>query len=147
MHILQMSKTLCQIWTKVSTRNFLFSRKMSANSPPGKSDGKSLGYFFFLLWTNVIKWLFLGINSAEGPAPSIPPNPVESAESRIRDLDVDSIRRYLAQKLGFYETPESSVPVNKILDEVNLDGIVKWIKSERCKNIITLAGAGISTCK
>lgn len=67
--------------------------------------------------------------------------------ARLRDLDVDSIRRYLAQKLGFNEPTEPAIPVEKVLDEVNLDGIVKWIKSARCKNIITLAGAGISTCK
>lgn len=53
----------------------------------------------------------------------------------------------MAQKLGFYEATEPPAPVEKVLDEVNLDGIVKWIKSERCKNIITLSGAGISTCK
>lgn len=78
---------------------------------------------------------------------SVPPNPIESLGARIRDLDVDSIRRYLAQKLGFYEPSEAPVPVENVLDEVTLDGIVKWIKSDRCKNIITLSGAGISTCK
>lgn len=99
---------------------------MSANSPPGKSDGD---------------------DPVDRPVPSVPPNPVENLGARIRDLDVDSIRRYLAQKLGFYEAAESAppVPVDQVLDEVNLDGIVKWIKNERCKNIITLAGAGIST--
>lgn len=76
---------------------------------------------------------------------NIPPNPMESLGSRIRDLDVDSIRRYLAQKLGFYEQAEASSPAEQVLDEVNLDGIVKWIKGDRCKNVITLSGAGIST--
>lgn len=79
--------------------------------------------------------------------PSVPPNPMENLGARIRDLDVDSIRRYLAQKLGFYDPIESSQSSEKVLDEVSLEGIVNWIKSERCKNIITLAGAGISTCK
>ncbi|KAF9419341.1 hypothetical protein HW555_004105 [Spodoptera exigua] len=109
-----------QKWTKVSSRNFIYLRKMSANSPPGKSDGD---------------------DPVDRSVPSVPPNPVDSLGARIRDLDVDSIRRYLAQKLGFYEPPETSAPVDQVLDEVNLDGIVKWIKSERCKNIITLAGA------
>lgn len=69
--------------------------------------------------------------------------------SRIRDqLDVDSIRRYLAQKLGFYEAPEAApVQIEKVLSDVSLDGVVGWINSDRCKNVITLAGAGISTCK
>ncbi|KAJ8713878.1 hypothetical protein PYW08_007498 [Mythimna loreyi] len=116
-----------QKWTKVSSRNSIYLRKMSANSPPGKSDGD---------------------DPVDRPAPSVPPvppNPMESIGARIRDLDVDSIRRYLAQKLGFYEAPEAVAPPDQVLEEVNLDGIVKWIKSERCKNIITLAGAGIST--
>ncbi|KAL4708272.1 hypothetical protein ACJJTC_016321 [Scirpophaga incertulas] len=109
--------------TKVYKFDLFYLRNMSANSPPGNSADEK--------------------HSEIGP--SVPPNPVETLGSRIRDLDVDSIRRYLAQKLGFYEPAESSVPVEKVLDEVNLDGIVKWIKSERCKNIITLSGAGIST--
>lgn len=62
-------------------------------------------------------------------------------------MDVDSIRRFLAQKLGFYEPPDLNPPVEKVLDEVTLDGIAKWIKSTRCQNIITLSGAGISTCE
>lgn len=94
-------------------------------------------------------YVIVGDDPVDRPVPSVPPNPVENLGARIRDLDVDSIRRYLAQKLGFYEAAESAppVPVDQVLDEVNLDGIVKWIKNERCKNIITLAGAGISTCK
>lgn len=92
--------------------------------------------------------MIVGDDPVDSPVPSVPPNPIESLGARIRDLDVDSIRRYLAQKLGFYEPSEPpTAPVEQVLDEVNLDGIVKWIKSERCKNIITLAGAGISTCK
>lgn len=67
--------------------------------------------------------------------------------ARSRDLDVDSIRRYLAQKLGFYERCDPPEQVIKVLEEVNLDGIVKWMKSEQCQNIITMSGAGISTCK
>uniref|UniRef100_A0A2A4K008 Uncharacterized protein n=1 Tax=Heliothis virescens TaxID=7102 RepID=A0A2A4K008_HELVI len=99
---------------------------MSANSPPGKSDGD---------------------DPVDRPVPDVPPNPIDSLGARLRDLDVDSIRRYLAQKLGFYEPPETAAPTDQVLEEVSLDGIVKWIQSERCKNIITLAGAGISTCK
>ncbi|XP_026314957.1 NAD-dependent protein deacetylase sirtuin-2-like [Hyposmocoma kahamanoa] len=107
--------------TKVWSRNLQYFRKMSANSPPGNSEGD------------------------ETVEHSVPPNPIESLGARIRDLDVDSIRRYLAQKLGLYEPSDTPVPVENVLDEVTLDGIVKWIKSDRCKNIITLSGAGIST--
>ncbi|CAH2045814.1 unnamed protein product, partial [Iphiclides podalirius] len=94
---------------------------MSANSPPGSSD------------------------DTEPTDRAVPPNLIESLGARIRDLDVDSIRHYLAQKLGFYEPSEPTSPVEQVLEEVSLEGIVKWIKSEKCKNIITLSGAGIST--
>lgn len=113
-------------------------------------DIVALGTFLDNYITVLLEYfgLIVGDDPVDQAVPSVPPNPVESLGARIRDLDVDSIRRYLAQKLGFYEPPETtSAPVEQVLDEVNLDGIVKWIKSERCKNIITLAGAGISTCK
>lgn len=35
----------------------------------------------------------------------------------------------------------------QILDDVSLEGIVDYIKKKECKNVITMAGAGISTCK
>ncbi|XP_044729970.1 NAD-dependent protein deacetylase sirtuin-2 isoform X2 [Chrysoperla carnea] len=38
-----------------------------------------------------------------------------------------------------------SVLRSLILQDVSLDGIASYIKSEKCKNIITLAGAGLST--
>ncbi|VVC91001.1 unnamed protein product [Leptidea sinapis] len=92
----------------------------NANSPPGKSDGEE-----------------------QNKSP-VPPNPIESLASRIGDLDVNSIRRCLVEKLGL-EPTEASTSVEKVLDDVSLDGIVKWIKSVRCQNIITMSGAGIST--
>ncbi|XP_063831498.1 NAD-dependent protein deacetylase sirtuin-2-like [Ostrinia nubilalis] len=119
-----LSKDPWQNWTKVWNRNSLCLRKMSANSPPGKSDGEE---------------------PVDSVGPTVPPNPIDSLGSRIRDLDVDSIRRYLAQKLGLYEVAEPTSSSEKVLDEVNLDGIVNWIKSDKCKNVITLSGAGIST--
>jgi len=42
---------------------------------------------------------------------------------------------------------ESKAEVEKVLEKPDFDSVVKYIKSDRCKNIITLAGAGISTCK
>ncbi len=35
----------------------------------------------------------------------------------------------------------------QVLEEVSLEGIIKYIKSGKCKKIVTMAGAGISTCK
>ncbi|XP_046971240.1 NAD-dependent protein deacetylase sirtuin-2-like [Vanessa cardui] len=117
MRIIYLSKRPCRFWTKVWSRNICLSRKMSANSPPGKSDDDG------------------------SQDRVVPPIPIP-----IRDLEVDSIRRFLASKLGFYEPPElTESNVEKVLDEVSLDGVAKWIKNVRCRNIITLAGAGIST--
>lgn len=91
---------------------------------------------------------FVGEESIERH-PIVPPNEpgIESISSRTRDWNVDSVRRYLAQKLGLYEPPEPPAPSEKVLDDVNIDGVVKWIQGERCKKVITLSGAGISTCK
>lgn len=95
--------------------------------------------------------MIVGDDPVDRPAPSVPPlphNPMEILRNSVRDYDVDSIRRYLAQSLGLYDPPETTaVAANRVLETVDLDGVVKWINSERCKNIITLAGAGISTCK
>ena len=33
----------------------------------------------------------------------------------------------------------------QILSSLDLDGIVEFMKSDKCQNIITMAGAGIST--
>ncbi|XP_041969747.1 NAD-dependent protein deacetylase sirtuin-2 [Aricia agestis] len=125
MCVIRLSKWFWRYRFTKENRNLLFLRNMSDNSSPGKSDGG---------------------DPTDRVVPPNPPNPMEDIGSRIRDLNVDSIRRYLAQKLGFYEPTEPvGAPVEKVLNEVSLDGIVEWIKSERCKNIITLAGAGIST--
>lgn len=42
---------------------------------------------------------------------------------------------------------DESEQVEKVLDQVNVDGIVDYIKSGKCKKIIAMVGAGISTCK
>ncbi|KAF7280936.1 sirtuin 2 [Rhynchophorus ferrugineus] len=55
---------------------------------------------------------------------------------------VSKIQRELEQKLGLGDDKDD---LTKVLDDVNLDGIVDYIKKKNCKNIITLAGAGIST--
>ncbi|XP_065210597.1 NAD-dependent protein deacetylase sirtuin-2-like [Planococcus citri] len=64
------------------------------------------------------------------------------------DGSIESVRRFFAETLGLgllgnlvKEKPAPPI----VLDEANLDGIVKFINSEKCKHIITMAGAGIST--
>ena len=38
-------------------------------------------------------------------------------------------------------------PPDKVIEDLSLDGIAEYIKSEQVHNIIVMAGAGISTCK
>lgn len=47
MRIVYLSKKPWQNWTKVWNRNSICLRKMSANSPPGKSDGEYGNYVNF----------------------------------------------------------------------------------------------------
>lgn len=35
----------------------------------------------------------------------------------------------------------------QVLTETSVDGVIKYIQEGNCKNLITMAGAGISTCK
>lgn len=35
----------------------------------------------------------------------------------------------------------------QVLENLSIDGIVDYIKKKDCSKIITMAGAGISTCK
>ncbi|KDR06661.1 NAD-dependent protein deacetylase sirtuin-2 [Zootermopsis nevadensis] len=60
---------------------------------------------------------------------------------------VEMIRRYLAEKLGFYEDKKKEVSEGKakVLTEASVDGVIKYIQDGNCKNVITMAGAGIST--
>ena len=48
-----------------------------------------------------------------------------------------------AISLGLKDEPK----IESLLDTVDFDGIIKYIKDGKAKNIITMAGAGISTCK
>ena len=42
---------------------------------------------------------------------------------------------------------EKPPPPEQLLDTVDFDGIANYMNSERCKRVITMAGAGISTCQ
>jgi len=61
-------------------------------------------------------------------------------------ISMESIRNYLASKLhigGVGEKDDQRNP--SVLEEVNFDGIVKYIKDKKAKHIVVMAGAGIST--
>ncbi len=51
--------------------------------------------------------------------------------------------RLMKQSLGLQDKENCE----QLLDDFSLDSVAKYINSDKCKNIITMAGAGISTCK
>lgn len=62
---------------------------------------------------------------------------------------MEKIRKYLAQKLRLFDSSNNNEQNNpqKVLRDLSIDGIADYIKEkENCK-IITMAGAGISTCE
>lgn len=67
------------------------------------------------------------------------------------DSGMEKIRKYFSEKLKFYDSSDSpkskETKEKKVLDSLDLDGIVEYIKNRGCRKIITMAGAGISTCK
>uniref|UniRef100_A0A6B0VB07 Putative sirtuin 5 n=1 Tax=Ixodes ricinus TaxID=34613 RepID=A0A6B0VB07_IXORI len=69
-----------------------------------------------------------------------------SKEPRGEDTEeggdlLSNLSHYFYQKLGF-DTDEEAVHV---LEEPTLDGIVRYIHGGKCKNVIAMIGAGIST--
>jgi NAD-dependent deacetylase sirtuin 2 len=59
-------------------------------------------------------------------------------------VSADWLSEMMQQKLG--NLFGSKTKPEQLLPEVNFDGVVKYILDGKCKNIITMAGAGISTC-
>lgn len=51
------------------------------------------------------------------------------------------LQNFIMNKLDLSDHGE----VEKVLEEVTVEGVVKYINSGKCKNVITMAGAGIST--
>uniref|UniRef100_A0A8C1YDU0 NAD-dependent protein deacetylase n=1 Tax=Cyprinus carpio TaxID=7962 RepID=A0A8C1YDU0_CYPCA len=54
------------------------------------------------------------------------------------DTEMDFLRSLFSRTLGLS-------PGEKVLDELTLDGVARYILSGKCKNIICMVGAGIST--
>ncbi|KAM4752046.1 NAD-dependent protein deacetylase sirtuin-2 isoform 2-T2 [Cyanocitta cristata] len=70
---------------------------------------------------------------AESPASD--PEPGASA-----DADMELLRTLLSRTLGLGgDKPEP------VLDELSLQGVSRFLKSDRCKNVVCMVGAGIST--
>lgn len=73
---------------------------------------------------------------------------ISSESSDIEDSEMERLRRYLVQKLRLVDlsTSNQNESQQRVLHELSLDGIVKFIKEKPDCKIITMAGAGISTC-
>ena len=56
---------------------------------------------------------------------------------------MDSLEQRLKDALQITEKPE----YEQLLPEVTFEGVARYILSDKCKNVVTMAGAGISTCE
>ncbi|CAJ1066224.1 NAD-dependent protein deacetylase sirtuin-2 [Xyrichtys novacula] len=61
-----------------------------------------------------------------------------SEEEAAGDTEMDFLRNLFSSTLGLGSA-------EKVLDDLTLEGIAQYIKSGKCKNIICMVGAGIST--
>lgn len=61
-----------------------------------------------------------------------------SEDEAAGDTDMDFMRNLFSSALGLSSA-------EKVLDELTLDGVARYINSGKCKNIICMVGAGIST--
>ncbi|XP_058813876.1 NAD-dependent protein deacetylase Sirt2-like [Topomyia yanbarensis] len=64
-------------------------------------------------------------------------------------ISIERIRQYLSDKLGFYTSDKyddkENAPRRKILETVDIDGVIKHWRNGGFKKIVTMVGAGIST--
>ena len=67
----------------------------------------------------------------------------DGAVGGSEDDGVGAIRAFLASRLKLGSDDDQKLP--HVLDSVDFEGIVQYIKEGRAKRIITMAGAGIST--
>ncbi|GLD65654.1 NAD-dependent protein deacetylase sirtuin-2, partial [Lates japonicus] len=66
------------------------------------------------------------------------PSDDSSEDEAAGDTEMDFLRNLFSSTLGLGSA-------DKVLDELTLDGVARYIKSGKCKNIICMVGAGIST--
>lgn len=78
------------------------------------------------------------------PIPAAPPpgaDPDAEAEGGSEeDSDMELLRNLLARTLGL-----GTEPPERVLDELSLAGIARFMQSERCRRVVCMVGAGIST--
>uniref|UniRef100_A0A8C4X468 NAD-dependent protein deacetylase n=1 Tax=Erpetoichthys calabaricus TaxID=27687 RepID=A0A8C4X468_ERPCA len=64
----------------------------------------------------------------------------EYSEGAVGDPQMDFLKNFFSRTLGLGGESQQ-----KSLEELSLNGVAKYIQSEKCKNIICMVGAGIST--
>lgn len=67
-------------------------------------------------------------------------------------ISIERIRQYLSDKLGFYSSDsydekDGAPRKQRVLETVDIDGVIKHWKNGGFKKIVTMVGAGISTCE
>jgi NAD+-dependent protein deacetylase sirtuin 2 len=60
-------------------------------------------------------------------------------------LTADWLSSLFKRQLGLGSQADGDV--EKLLEKPDFDSVAKYMLSDKCKNIITMAGAGISTCE
>lgn len=72
-----------------------------------------------------------------------------SSSNSANKFTLDYIQHLIANKLGLHSDDESDAasPDDKILQSVDFKGVLDKWRSGGFKNVITMVGAGISTCK
>lgn len=66
-------------------------------------------------------------------------------DSSDDDVSNELLRQLLQLKIGADKSNTDQEDLPKVLEELSVDGIVKYIKAGKATKIITMAGAGIST--
>nr|XP_033811473.1 NAD-dependent protein deacetylase sirtuin-2 isoform X2 [Geotrypetes seraphini]XP_033811474.1 NAD-dependent protein deacetylase sirtuin-2 isoform X2 [Geotrypetes seraphini] len=75
-----------------------------------------------------------------GSAVTTETGPTQAEGSGGERSNVEYMRNLLARTLGLgSEKPE------KVLEELTLEGVAKFVQSDKCKNVVCMVGAGIST--
>nr|XP_008538603.1 PREDICTED: NAD-dependent protein deacetylase sirtuin-2 [Equus przewalskii] len=91
----------------------------------------------------------------EDPAPPPASDPLETQAGKVQEAqdsdsdteggaaggeaEMDFLRNFFSQTLGLGTQKE------RLLDDLTLEGVARYMQSERCRRVICLVGAGIST--
>lgn len=70
-----------------------------------------------------------------------------SSASSSSKVNMDYIQQFFASKLRLFREGDGTPKEHQVLKTIDLDGIVEHWKNNGCKKIVTMAGAGISTCE